>query len=151
MAIPSRSLSAFGTLPVTATSQRLMKIDATDATSGFNPASMRRSMPRVGGRQVLLVGEQQRDVDRHAREDRLFDGRQAFWGARDLDEDIVTPRLRVQGLGLGNRRLRIVRQQRRNFQRNPTVDTAGSVMNRPEQVRRLREILQRELEEEFLS
>jgi hypothetical protein len=57
----------------------------------------------------------------------------------------------VQILGDGNRRFGIVRQQRRDFQRNPTVDAAGSVINRPEQVRRLREIIQRELEEEFLS
>jgi len=39
---------------------------------------------------------------------------------------------------------------RRDFQRNPTVHAAGSVINRPEQVRCLRQILQREFEEEFL-
>ena len=54
-------------------------------------------------------------------------------------DDIGTPRLRVQVLGLGNRRFGVVRQQRRDFQRNPTVDAAGSVINRPEQVRRLRD------------
>jgi hypothetical protein len=55
----------------------------------------------------------------------------------------------VQVLGDGNRRVGVVRQQRRDFQRNPTVHAAGSVMNRPEQVRRLREVVQREFEEEF--
>jgi hypothetical protein len=44
-----------------------------------------------------------------------------------------------------------VRQQRRDFQRNPTVYAAGSVMNWAEQVRRLREVVQREFEEEFFS
>jgi hypothetical protein len=44
-----------------------------------------------------------------------------------------------------------VRQQRRDFQRNPTVYAPGSVMNRPEQVRRLREVVQREFEKEFFS
>ena len=44
--MPSWSLSASGTLPATATSQRLMKTEATEPTSGFSPASMRRSMPR---------------------------------------------------------------------------------------------------------
>src|SRR6516165_7179244 len=112
MAIPSRSLSASGTLPVTATSQRLMKIEATDATSGFNPASMRRSMPRMkalAASQILVVGEQQCDVDRHPGKDRFFDGRQAFGGAWNLDVDIGTARLRVQVLGLGNRRSRVMR------------------------------------------
>src|SRR5262245_2615825 len=33
---------------------------------------------RVGGRQVLVVGEQQRDVDRHPGKDRLFDGWEAL-------------------------------------------------------------------------
>ena len=37
-----------------------------------------------------------------------------------------------------------VRQQRRDFQRNPAVHAAGSVVDRPEQDRRLREVLQRE-------
>src|SRR5258708_6129889 len=153
MAMPSRSLSASGTLPITATSQRLMKIDATDGTSGFNPASVRRSMPRMNAlaaarywssenSSVTLIGT--------PRKDRLFDGRQAFGGAWNLDEDIGTPRLRVQVLGLGNRRFGVVRQQRRDFQRNPTVDAAGSVINQPEQVRRLRKVVQREFEEQLL-
>ena len=33
------------TLPATATSHRLTKMDATEATAGFRPASMRRSTP----------------------------------------------------------------------------------------------------------
>src|SRR6516165_12264409 len=104
-----------------------------------------------GGREVLVLGEQQRDVDRHPCKDRFFDGRQAFGGAWNLDEDIGTSCLRVQILGLGNRRLGIVCQQRRDFQRNPTVHATGSVINWAEQVRRLREVVQREFEEEFFS
>ena len=46
MAMPSRLTSASGTLPATATSQRLTNNDATEATSGFSPAAIRRSMPR---------------------------------------------------------------------------------------------------------
>ena len=38
--------SASGTLPATATSQRLMKSEATEPTSGLSPAAMRRSTPR---------------------------------------------------------------------------------------------------------
>src|SRR6516165_1474484 len=44
----------------------------------------------VGGREVLVLGEQQRDVDRHPCKDRFFDGRQAFGVAWNLDEDIGT-------------------------------------------------------------
>src|ERR1039458_9145636 len=45
MAMPSRFSNVFGTLPATATSQRLMNIEATEPTSGLSPAAMRRSMP----------------------------------------------------------------------------------------------------------
>ena len=42
----------------------------------------------LGRRHILLAGEQQRDVDRNAGEDRLLDGRQSFLGAGNLDEEI---------------------------------------------------------------
>src|SRR6516164_8097957 len=44
--MPSWLVRPAGTLPATAASQRLTKTDATDATSGFSPAAMRRSMPQ---------------------------------------------------------------------------------------------------------
>ena len=44
--MPSRFFSASGTLPVTATSQRLTKTEATEPTWGLSPAAMRRSTPR---------------------------------------------------------------------------------------------------------
>ena len=47
MAMPSLLRSASGALPATATSQRLTKIDATEQTSGLDPAATRRSMPRM--------------------------------------------------------------------------------------------------------
>jgi hypothetical protein len=57
----------------------------------------------------------------------------------------------VQFLDLGNRRPGVVRQQRRDFQRNPTVDAACSVVNRPEQVRGLRKVLHRQFEKQVFS
>ena len=39
----ARAGSASGTLPITATSQRLTKIDATEKTSGLSPAAARRA------------------------------------------------------------------------------------------------------------
>ncbi len=47
----------------------------------------------------MLAREEQRDVHRHAGEDRLFDGRKAFLGAGDLDEDVGSPRAGMQILG----------------------------------------------------
>jgi hypothetical protein len=46
MAMPSRLVSSAGTLPAIATSQRLMKSEATEATAGLRPAAIRRSTPR---------------------------------------------------------------------------------------------------------
>ena len=46
MAMPRRLDSGAGTLPATATSQRLTNSDATEATSGRSPAAIRRSIPR---------------------------------------------------------------------------------------------------------
>ena len=67
-------------------------------------------------------------------EDRLLDRGQAFGGAGDLDQQIGTLRPRVQILGRGERRLGVVREQRRDFQRNPSVHAAGPVIDRPEQI-----------------
>ena len=57
----------------------------------------------------------------------------------------------VQVLGLGDRRFGVVRQQRRNFQRNPTVHAACLVINELEQIRGLGEVLQCQLEKQLLS
>src|SRR5215467_17 len=152
--MPRRLLSSAGTFPVTATSQRLMKSDATDVMSGCKPASMRRSMPRMKAfaaatywssekRSVTLIGTPARrpagDRRGHLR-----------GSARNLDEDIGALRLAVQVLGLGKGGFGVVRKQRRDFQRHPAVHATGSIVNRPKEIRRLFDILQRELEEQLL-
>ena len=91
-------------------------------------------MIRLGGREVLLAREQQRDVDRDAGEDRLLDRRQAFLGAGNLDEQVRLPGARVQILGRREGARRVVGQQRRNFQRDPAVDAVGALVDRPEQI-----------------
>src|SRR5262249_2215798 len=88
--------------------------------------------------------------DWDARKDRFFDRGESFFGAGDLDEQIGTLRPPVQVLGFGNRGLGVMREERRDFQRNPPVHTIGAVVNRPEQIRGLGEILQRYLEEQSL-
>jgi hypothetical protein len=46
IAMPSWFVNATGTLPATATSQRLMNSEATEPTAGLSPAVMRLSTPR---------------------------------------------------------------------------------------------------------
>ena len=43
---------------------------------------------RLGGGHVVLAGEKQGHVDRHAREDRLLDGGEALWRAGDFYEEV---------------------------------------------------------------
>ena len=105
----------------------------------------------LGRRQVVLAGEQQGDVDRHAGKDRLLDGRQAFRGARDLDEQIRSPRPGEQLFGRGEGAGRVVGQQGRHFQRHPAVHAIRPVIDGSKQVGSAGEVLQRQLEEQFLS
>src|SRR5262249_16582285 len=91
-----------------------------------------------------------RDVDRHARKNRLLDRRQPFLRTRDLDEEIRSPCPRMQLFGLGDGTRRVVREQRRNLQRDPTVDAVRRVVDGPEQVGSLRQILERQFEKELL-
>src|SRR4030095_15736891 len=58
---------------------------------------------------------------------------------------------RVQYLGFGERRLRVVREERRDFERDPSIHTRGSLENRPEQIGRARYILQCKVEKEMLA
>jgi hypothetical protein len=99
----------------------------------------------------LIGREQQRDVDRHARENGFLDRRQAFLGARNLDEQVRLAGARVQILGGRERAGRVVRQQRRHFQRDEPVDAIGPVVNLAEQAGGAREIFHRQVEEEFFA
>ena len=99
-------------------------------------------------REILLAREQQRHVDRHARENRLFDRREPFLRPGDLDVEIAPPRLGVELAGGGERGLRVVREERRDFERHPPVDARRALEDRAEQVGRAREVFLRELEEE---
>ena len=142
-----------GTLSIVALSQRLMNSEATERTSGLRPAATRRSRPAhvgVGGGQIMLAGEQQRDVDRHAGEDRLFDRGRSLLGAGNLDEQIGAVGLFVQRLGRGHRRLGVVGQQRRHLERHPAIDGGSALVDRREQVGGAREVFDRQLEEQRL-
>ncbi len=79
--MPSRLVSSAGTLPAD------RDVPATDEERGHRGdgrVQARRDPPLdaaqvgFGRRDVLLAREEQRDVDRHAGEDRVLDGGQSF-------------------------------------------------------------------------
>ncbi len=57
----------------------------------------------------------------------------------------------MQSPGFTDAARRIVRQQRRHLHRYPTVDAAGRLVGRSEQIRRLREVFEREFDEQVLA
>jgi hypothetical protein len=57
----------------------------------------------------------------------------------------------VQGLGRRKRAGGVVRQQRRHFERDPSVDAVGALVNGFEQVGRPGQILQRQIEKQVLA
>ena len=137
-----------------ATSQRLTKIDATEADPGIearSDAPLDTAHIGLGRRNVVFAREQQRDVHRHAREDRLLDRGNACAGARNLDEKIGALRTRMQLRSCLYGSRCVVGKQGRDLQRHPAVDTAGGVVDRPEQIGGLCYIFQREFEEQRLA
>ena len=133
MAIPSRSLSDCGTLLDTATSQRLMKIDATERISGVNPASMRRSTPRMNAlAAVRYCSSENNSV--------TLTGIPAK----------IASSIAGRPSGRSDRRCSVVRQKWRYFERDPTIHTTGPVIDRSKQIGGLREVLERKREEQPL-
>src|SRR5262247_2291907 len=104
----------------------------------------------VGSGHIVLAREEQRDVDRHSRKNRLLDRRQPFLCAWDLDEEVRSPCPRMQLFGLCDGARRVVREQRRNLQRDPTVDAVRRVVDGPEEVGSLRQILDGQVKKELL-
>ena len=147
-------VSASGTLPITAASQRLTKTEATDGTSGFDPGldpPLDPAQIGLGRRHVLLAREQQRHVDRHAGEDRLLDRGQALARARDLDEEVGACGAGVQVLGRGDGGRPCRGPEAAKLPARPSRRRRSPVVDRAEQVGGLRDVLKRELEEERLA
>ena len=103
------------------------------------------------GGDVLLAREEQRYVDRHPSEDRLLDRRDALARPRDLDEEVRPRPARVQCLRRRHRPRRVVGERRRQLERHPAVDAVREIMRRTEQIGRLAEVLERQLEEQLLA
>ena len=75
----------------------------------------------LGDLAVALEREDQRDVDRDARGDRVLDRLQALDRRRDLDEEVRAVDQLVQALGLGLGGLGVVREVRVDLERDPAV------------------------------
>ena len=75
-------------------------------------ASLKASHICIGGADIIVAREQQRDVDRYTGEDGLLDGRETLESPRYLNEKIGTLGLSVQCARVGHRLRRIMRKQR---------------------------------------
>src|SRR5262249_37459472 len=72
----------------------------------------------------------------------------SFRRAGNLDQQVRPRRARVQLSGGGECARRVVGQQRRHFQRYPSVHAVRLVPDRSKQIGRARQILERQLEEQ---
>src|SRR3974377_937573 len=96
----------------------------------------------------MFAREEQSHVDWNSAEYRLLDGRQSFFGARDLDEHVRATSARVQLFGNPDGRFAVMRKQCGYLERNEAVDTASSIVNRTEQIGRSPDIIQGHLVEQ---
>ena len=71
-------------------------------------------------------------------------------GAGDLDEEVLALGLGVQRRRLLDRRLGVVGEQRRDLQRGPAVDAGGALVDVGEEVGRVAQVGDRQLEEDAL-
>jgi hypothetical protein len=95
--------------------------------------------------------EEQGHVDGHAGEDRLLDGGNTFLRARNLDEEVRASRARVELLGLGEGARGVVGERRRDLERHIAVDPVRLLVDRPEEIGGLGEVLHGQLEEQRLA
>ncbi len=105
----------------------------------------------LGGGEVLIGREEQGDVDRNAGEDRILDRRKPRLGTGDLDEEVVALGPRVQLRRLLDRRRGVIGEQRRDLQRDETVNAVGALVHGGEEVGGGAQVGDRELEEEILG
>src|SRR5262249_40350768 len=142
--MPSWSCNSAETFSITATSHRLTKTEATDGTCAFNRAATRRSIPRMYAsavarycsrekRSVTLIGTPAKVGSSIAGIPALVPG--------NLDEEVRTACLRVEGFGLRKGPGGIVCQLRGDLERDPAIDTVGGLVNRLEEVGGLDQIL----------
>ena len=131
-----------------------MNIEATEPTSGFSPAAIRRSTPRRyasaaatycsrENSKVTLIGTPAKIASSMAGRPSLVPG--------ILMKRLGRPARAWRALGRGEGAGRVVGQQGRDLQRDPSVHTVGLIVDRPKQIGGLPEVVQRQLEEQRLA
>ena len=103
----------------------------------------------LGNLDIDLLRKQQRDVDADALGDQMLDRRQALRGRRHLDHQIFAIDFVPEPLGLGNRGLGVRGQIGRHFEADEAVMAVEMVIDRPQHVRRMLDVLDREMFEQF--
>jgi len=114
-------------------------------------AALDAAQEGVGRRQIVLVREEERHVDRDAGEIAS-----SMAGSPSLVPGILMrrfgrPARGAQGLSGGQRAGGVVGQERRDFQRHPAVDAARPVPDRSERIGGRGQILERQFEEQCLA
>ncbi|GAB0113684.1 hypothetical protein AcidC75_12080 [Acidisoma sp. C75] len=117
----------------------------------FGDATFQPAQIGFGAGEVLVAGEKERHVHRHAGIDRILDRGQPLGRARDLDEEVRLGGLGVQFLRLLHRRLRVIGEERGDFERDETIHRAAALVDRQEEISGAREILDGEVEEQRLA
>jgi hypothetical protein len=104
----------------------------------------------VSRRDILLAREQQRDIDRNAGEDRRLDGGKPFRGTGYLDEEVGLAGAPMEIARGRERFVGVMRQKRRDLERDPAVDPVGAGEDGPEQLRGPGQVRERQSEEQVL-
>ena len=132
-----------------------LRVDAADEETGDGVDVADRQVllhPSLEPAQVCLhhlavdvVGEEERDVDIDAVEDRLLDCRQSCGRRGDLHHDVRPLQPLEVPLRLGDRSLRVVRQRGADFDADESIAAFALVVDRPEDVRGVGNVLQHQL------
>ena len=96
---------------------------------------------------IAVQREDQRHVDADALGQHLADGRQPLEGGRDLDEQVGTVDRLPELLGHGDGALGVVLQARVDLDGDPAVHPVGGVVDRPQDVAGVADVLGGELED----
>ena len=105
---------------------------------------------RLGDGRVALEREDERDVDRATRGDRVLDRAEAGLGCGDLHVHVLPSDELVQELRLLERVLPLVGEIRIDLDRDEPVDAVGALPHRQQQIAGALDVLDREREEDLL-
>ena len=103
----------------------------------------------LGDLEIDLLREQQRDVDADAFTDQMLDRRQALRCRRHLDHQVLAIDFFPEPLGFDDGGLGVQRQIGRHFEADEAVMPFQFIVDRPQHVGRMLDILDREMLEQL--